>query len=131
MGHSSHGLFSRSVIGNETEPERRADLISSPCHTAALVLSGSDQATCCFGFLFTLCVCTQCVPLSIFSVTCLLFAKLFCCKIGQIEKHGRSLCGFHGLFKNAYKLRYEHFVILHQKRLIEKLKIFKRLTSGS
>lgn len=123
MGHSSHGLFSHSVIGNETKPERRADLISSPSHTAVPVLSGSYQATCCIGFVCTVCVCTQCVALHILSVTCLLFPKLFCCKIGQIEKHGRSLCGFHGLYKDAYKLHDEHFVISHQKRLIETLKI--------
>lgn len=87
-------------------------------------------ATCCFGFVCTVCVCTQCVALHILSVTCLLFAKLFCCKIGQIEKHGRSLCGFHGLYKDAYKLHYEHFVILHQKRLIETLRFFLRRWGG-
>lgn len=73
--------------------------------------------------LFVLCVFVHSVLHShILSVTCLLFAKLFCCKIGQIEKHGRSLCGFHGLYKDAYKLHYEHFVISHHKRLIEILR---------
>lgn len=120
-----------SVIGNETKPERMADLISSPSHTAALVLSGSDQATCCLGFVVcAVCVCTQCVTLHIVSVTCLLFAKLFSCKIGQVEKHGRSLCGFHGLYKDAYKLCDEHFVISHQKRRIETLKIWGEILRG-
>lgn len=82
-----------------------------------------------FRFVCTVCVCTQCVALHILSVTCLLFAKLFCCKIGQTEKHGRSLCGFHGLYKNACKLHYEHFVISHQKRLTETLKIWGKILS--